>query len=154
MSTNAVVVADDNAISCSEIVEWLKAHEIAAYGTSDSSVMGLIEGIQARIVICRPGSTGIALFHALQEAADPPLVVLLSEAASAKDEVYYNGRLLVVVIRAPVQMAPLARFIKSVLGIASRLDSETLAALAVVPDDTAPTAAPTHANPLRLRLIH
>lgn len=154
MSTNAIVVADDNAVSCSEIVEWLKAHEIAAYGTSDSSVMRLIEGIQARIVICRPGSTGIALFHALQEAADPPLVVLLSEAASAKDEVYYNGRLLVVVIRAPVQMAPLARFIKSVLGIASRLDSETLAALAVVPDDTAPTAAPTHANPLRLRLIH
>lgn len=154
MSTSAVVVADDNAVSCSEIVEWLRAHEITAYGTSDSSVMGLIENLQARVVICRPGSTGIALFHALQEASDPPLVILLSEAASAKDEVYSNGRLLVVVIRAPVQMAPLARFIKSVLGIASRLDSQALAALAAASNEPASDPVPAPPGPSRPRLVH
>jgi len=152
MPTNAVVVADDNATSCSEIVEWLKANDVPAYATSDSSVMKLIEEVQARVVICRPGSTGIALFHALQEAADPPMVVLLSDAPSAKDEIYCNGRMLVAVIRTPVQMASLARFIKSVASISERLDRETLAKLAAPPEEAPP--APRPAGPMRLRVVH
>ena len=152
MSTNAVVVADDNAASCSEIVEWLKANDVPAYATSDSSVMKLIEEVHARVVICRPGSTGIALFHALQEAADPPMVVLLSDAPSAKDEIYCNGRLLVAVIRTPVQMASLARFVKSVANITVRLDRDALAALAAPAEDAPPAPMPT--SPMRLRVVH
>lgn len=152
MTAHAVVVADDNAASCNEIVEWLKASDVPAYATSDASVMRLIEEVRARVVICRPGSTGIALFHALQEAADPPMVVLLSDAPSARDEIYCNGRMLVAVIRTPVQMASLARFVKSVANITSRLDQETLAALAAPPDDVPP--APRPGNPMRLRVVH
>jgi DNA-binding NarL/FixJ family response regulator len=152
MPKNTVVVADDNAASCSEIVEWLTAYDVSAHAAADSSVMRLVEEVQARIVICRPGSTGIALFHALQETADPPMVVLLSDAPSAKDEIYCNGRLLVAVIRTPVQMASLARFVKSVMSIASRLDASTLAALAATPEELPP--APIPSSPTRLRLVH
>ncbi|TXL77170.1 hypothetical protein FHP25_10420 [Vineibacter terrae] len=149
MPANAVVVADDNPTSCSEIVSWLKAHDIDAHATSDASVVRLIEDVGARVVVCRPGSTGIALFHALQESADPPLIVLLSEASAAKDEVYFNGRLLVIVIRTPVAMAPLARFVKSVLGIATRGDSEAVLALASESLSSEPTAPQP-----QLRLVH
>jgi hypothetical protein len=152
MSSNAVVVADDNSATCGEIMEWLKVHDIAAYAMSDSAVMKLVDEVQARVVICRPGSTGIALFHALQEAADPPMVVLLSDAASAKDEIYCNGRLLVAVVRMPVQLPSLARFIKSVVNIAPRLDAAGLAKLVTSSDDTA--SMPTPRSPLRLRVIH
>jgi DNA-binding NarL/FixJ family response regulator len=153
MSTHAVVVADDNATSCSEIVEWLKANDVPAYATSDASVLKLIEEVRARVVICRPGSTGIALFHALQEAADPPMVVLLSDAPSAKDEIYCNGRMLVAVIRTPVQMASLARFVKSVASITERLDRDALAAL-VAPAEDVPPATPRPTGPMRLRVVH
>jgi DNA-binding NarL/FixJ family response regulator len=153
MSAHAVVVADDNAASCSEIVEWLKASDVPAYAMTDSSVIKLIEEVRARVVICRPGSTGIALFHALQEAADPPMVVLLSDAPSAKDEIYCNGRMLVAVIRTPVQMASLARFIKSVASITERLDRDALAAL-TAPAEEAQPAAPNPASPMRLRVVH
>lgn len=137
-----VVVVDDNAASCNEIVEWLRANNIAARPGYDAGVMRLIEDVKARVVICRPGSTGIALFHALQEAADPPMVVLLSDAPAAKDEIYCNGRMLVAVIRTPVQMPSLARFVKSVAGITSRLDPATLAALMAPADDAAATPEP------------
>jgi hypothetical protein len=147
-----VVVVDDNAASCNEIVEWLCANDIAARAASDSGVMRLIEDVKARIVICRPGSTGIALFHALQEATDPPMVVLLSDAPAAKDEIYSNGRMLVAVIRTPVQMPSLARFVKSVAGITSRLDPAALATLMAPADET--PATPDAQATAPLRLIH
>jgi hypothetical protein len=152
MSSHTVVVADDNPATCGEIMEWLKVHDIAAYAMSDSAVMKLVDEVQARVVICRPGSTGIALFHALQEAADPPMVVLLSDAASAKDEIYCNGRLLVAVVRMPVQLPSLARFIKSVVNIAPRHDAAALTKLVTSSDDA--PSVPTPRSPLRLRVIH
>lgn len=152
MSQNTVVVADDNPATCSEIMEWLRAHDVVAYAMSDSSVMKLVEEVQARVVICRPGSTGIALFHALQEATDPPMVVLLSDAPSAKDEIYCNGRLLVAVIRMPVQPASLARFIKSVVDIAPRLDAAALTKLVAASDEI--PSLPSSKGPLRLRVVH
>lgn len=155
MSSSAVVVADDNAATCGEIVEWLKAHDVAAYAVSDSSVIELVQQVRARVVICRPGSTGIALFHALQEAADPPVVVLLSDAPSAKDEIYCNGRMLVTVIRMPVNPAALARFVKSVVSITARLDASALATL-LNPGDEASRQAPDAAasNTMRFRIVH
>jgi hypothetical protein len=152
MSNNAVVVADDNPASCSEIIEWLRAHDVAAYAMSDSSVMKLVEEVQARVVICRPGSTGIALFHALQEATDPPMVILLSDAPSAKDEIYCNGRLLVAVVRMPVQIASLTRFVKSVVSIAPRIDAAALAKLVASSDEV--PSPPASRTPLRLRVVH
>jgi predicted ATP-grasp superfamily ATP-dependent carboligase len=118
-------------------------------------VIELVQRVRARVVICRPGSTGIALFHALQEAADPPVVVLLSDAPSAKDEIYCNGRMLVTVIRTPVNPAALARFIKSVVSIAARLDASALAMLLAPADEEtrpAPDAVPPGA--VRLRVVH
>lgn len=147
-----VIVVDDNPASCNEVVEWLRANDIAARAASDSGVMRLIEDVKARIVICRPGSTGIALFHALQEAADPPMVVLLSDAPAARDEIYCNGRMLVAVIRTPVQMPLLARFVKSVASIAQRLDPAALAALMVPADDK--PATPDVQDAATLRLVH
>ncbi len=122
MSGNAVVVADDDAAWCDGIVVWLIAEDVCAHATSNAPVIELIDAVGAGVVICRPGSTGVALFHALQEAAEPPVVVLLSDAPRVRDAVYGNGRLLVVVVRMPVQMPSLARFVKSVVGIKSRLD--------------------------------
>lgn len=149
MSSNAVVVVDDNAAGSGEIVEWLKAHDVVAYAAPDTSVMRLIEDVRARIVVCRPGSTGISLFHALQEATEPPMVVLLSDSASAKDEIYSNGRLLVAVIRMPVQMASLAQFIRSALNIAARPDVSALAALLAPQAEIVPL--PTRASTPRQR---
>ncbi|MCW5746911.1 MAG: hypothetical protein KIT36_12025 [Alphaproteobacteria bacterium] len=146
------MVADDSSTACGEVVEWLRAYDIVAHPASDESVMQLIDQVQPRLVICRPGSTGIALFHALQEIADPPMVVLLSESPSAKDEVYCNGRMLVAVIRTPVQMASLAQFVRSVLGIASRLDVAALAALIGSAADVPP--APAQHPPLPLKVVH
>ena len=152
MSSNAVVVIDDSNAGCGEIVDWLRAHDVAAYGASNTSVMRLIEDVKARIVICRPGSTGIALFHALQEAVEPPMVVLLSDSPGAKDEIYSNGRLLVAVVRMPVQMASLAQFVTAALNATSRLDIAALAALLAPRAEVPPTREP-HA-PLRFPLIH
>ncbi|HJQ55422.1 MAG TPA: hypothetical protein VJ890_00860 [Vineibacter sp.] len=152
MSSNAVVVVDDSNAGCGEIVDWLRAHDVAAYGASDTSVMRLIDDVRARIVICRPGSTGIALFHALQEAVEPPMVVLLSDSPGARDEIYSNGRLLVAVVRIPVQLASLAQFIRSALSATSRLDIASLAAMLAPAADIAPAPAPV--APLRLRVMH
>jgi DNA-binding NarL/FixJ family response regulator len=155
MSRNAVVVADDNAATCGEIVEWLKAHDVAAYSVSDSSVIELVQQVEARVVICRPGSTGIALFHALQEAADPPVVVLLSDAPSAKDEIYCNGRMLVTVIRMPVNTAALARFVKAVVSITARLDATALATLLDPAGEASPQAPDsTASSTMRFRVVH
>jgi DNA-binding NtrC family response regulator len=152
MSNNAVVVVDDSNAGCGEIVDWLRAHDVDAHGASNTSVMHLIEGVRARVVICRPGSTGIALFHALQEAIEPPMVVLLSDSPGAKDEIYSNGRLLVAVVRMPVQMASLAQFVKAALGATSRLDIAALAALLAPPADIPP--ARETVVPLRLPVAH
>jgi len=52
-----------------------------------------------------------------------------------------------------VQMASLARFVKSVASITERLDRDALAAL-VAPAEDVPPAAPKPTSPMRLRVVH
>ena len=150
MSRSAVVVAGDNVARCDEIIASLGEHEVSACAMSSPFMAGQLEAVRPRVAICQPGATGVALLEALQEMADPPLAVVLSAAPSAEDEVYCNGCLLVVVMRMPVPMASLARFVKTLVSIASRHDTArrkpALSVLGMSP--AAPKKAP------RLRIIH
>jgi len=123
---NVVVVADEDATRRRETVKWLKACGIEAYPQADETpnqpVMSMIRELRPRIVLCRPGSTGIAMFYPLRHMKEPPMIVMLSNSQSSKDEVHYDDRLIVASIRTPVQMASLCRFISAALTITARLD--------------------------------
>jgi len=130
---NVVVVAGDDDGHNAGIVSCLRLHKIAACAASGPATLELIRKSHPRVVVCQPGATGLALFHALDEIGDPPVVVVLSEAPWARDEVHCDGRILVVVIRMPVQMNALATFIKTVLGtLARRRSARTTPASGIV----------------------
>ena len=151
MCGSTVVIVADDAVRCEALIAWLEAHEVAACAVSSPAMIGLVEAARPRVVVCRPGATGTALFSALQEAADPPVVVVLSDAPIARDEVYCDGRLLVAVIRSPVAMASLAQFIKTVVGITSRRGSGGRQ-IRVAPAADMPV--PARKGPVRLRVVH
>jgi FixJ family two-component response regulator len=123
---NIVVVADDDATGCRKTVKWLKACGIEAYAqpsdASGQSILSMVRELRPRIVLCRPGPSGIAMFHPLRNMKEPPMIVVLSGDKSVKDEVHYEDRLIVTSIRTPVQMAALCRFISAALTITARLD--------------------------------
>lgn len=126
MRRNAVVVADEDAARCQTTVQWLSAYGIEAYPQPDEQpcqpVMSMIRELRPRIVLCRPGSAGIAMFYPLRNMKEPPMIVVLSDSPSAKDAVHYEDRLIVTSIGSPVQMAALCRFIAAALDITARLD--------------------------------
>jgi hypothetical protein len=122
---NVVVVADEDATRRRETVMWLKACGIEAYPqdeTPGQPIMSLIRELRPRIVLCRPGSSGMAMFYPLRHMKEPPMIVMLSNGKAAKDEVHYDDRLIVTSIRTPVEMASLCRFIGAALTITARLD--------------------------------
>jgi hypothetical protein len=123
---NAVVVADNDAARRAKTVEWLTACGIDACpqpdGEPGKALLELIREVQPRIVMCRPGPTGMALFHPLRHMKSPPMIVVVSDAKASKDEVHYEDRLIVASIRTPPQMAALCKFIAAALTITSRLD--------------------------------
>jgi hypothetical protein len=88
--------------------------------------MARIREIRPRVVLCRPGSTGIGLFHPLRSMKEPPMLILLSESKSAADEVRELNGLIVASIRTPVPMAPLCKFVGTALSIAARLDASNV----------------------------
>jgi hypothetical protein len=123
-----VVVADDDAARRRQTVEALRAGNIEAYPpppddkTPEKPIMDLIRELRPRIVVCRPSSTGVSMFYPLRSLKEPPMVIVLSGSASAKDEVHYVDRLIIASIRAPVRMAALCQFIRTALIITARLD--------------------------------
>ena len=67
----------------------------------------------------RPGSSGMTMFYPLRYMKEPPMMVMLTNARSSKDEVHYEDRLIVASIRTPVEMASLCRFISSAIPVDS-----------------------------------
>lgn len=126
MRRNAVVVADSDTARRAKTVEWLTACGIEAVpqpeGDSGKALLDLIRKVEPRIVMCRPGSAGMALFHPLRYMKSPPMLVVVSDAKSSKDEIHYEDRLIVASIRTPPQMAALCKFISAAMTITSRLD--------------------------------
>jgi hypothetical protein len=123
---NVVVVADEDSTRRRETVKWLKACGIEAYPQADETpgqpVMSMIRELRPRIVVCRPGSTGMAMFYPLRHMKEPPMIVMLSDREAQKDEVHCDDRLIVASIRTPVEMAALCRFIGTAMTITARLD--------------------------------
>lgn len=125
MRRNVVVVADDDTSRCRDTVKWLKGAGIEVYPQPDTPpkpIMTLIRELKPRIVLCRPGAAGIAMFYPLRNLEHPPTIVLLASGPNAKDEVYWDDGLIVTAVRTPVQMAALAKFIATALTITARLD--------------------------------
>lgn len=126
LRTTAVIVVDDKPARRRTMVKWLRAAGIAAFDpTADfrtKPVMTVIWDLQPRVVVCRPGSTGVALFHPLRNMREPPMVILLRDGASTRDEVHYVDGLIVASIGTPVPMAALCEFVRSALSINARLD--------------------------------
>ncbi|HJQ55941.1 MAG TPA: hypothetical protein VJ890_03490 [Vineibacter sp.] len=125
MRRNVVVVADDDSRRSRETVKWLKSAGIEAYPQPDTPpkpIMTLIRELKPRIVLCRPGAAGIAMFYPLRNLEQPPTIVLLANGPDAKDQVYWDDGLIVAAVRTPVQLAALAKFISTALSITARLD--------------------------------
>ena len=133
MRRNAVVVADDEAIRSGEVLQWLEAQEVRAYGTSDQTALDMVRELKPRVVVCSDRPDGIEFCYAVRELPEPPMVVVLSEDPLVRDDVYFDGLTVIAVVRAPVRMAALSQFISTALQIAARLDRA----------DRAPDAAAT-----------
>ncbi len=128
MRRNAVVVADDEAIRSGEVLQWLEAQEVRAYGTSDHTALDMVRELKPRVVVCSDRPDGIEFCYAVRELPEPPMVVVLSEDPLVRDDVYFDGLTVIAVVRAPVRMAALSRFIGTALQIATRLDRTDRAA--------------------------
>jgi hypothetical protein len=128
LRTTAVIVVDDKPARRRNTVKWLRTAGIAAFDPAadfaTKPVMTVIWELQPRVVICRPGSTGMALFHPLRNMREPPMVILLRDASPSptRDEVHYVDGLIVASIGTPVPMAGLCEFVRSALSINARLD--------------------------------
>lgn len=128
MRRHIVVVADDDVARRNETVEALKAGNIEAYPPPpddehpERPVLDLIRELKPRIVVCRQSQSSMSMFYPLRALKEPPMVIVLSNAASATDEVHYVDRLIIASIRAPVRSAALCRFIRTALTITARLD--------------------------------
>jgi hypothetical protein len=121
-----VVVADHNPARRAETVEWLNACGIEACSQPDDdagkTLLDFIREVQPRIVMCRPGTIGMSLFHPLRYMKTPPMLVMVSNAKASRDEIHYEDRLIVASIRTPPQMAALCKFIAAAMTITGRLD--------------------------------
>jgi DNA-binding response OmpR family regulator len=130
MRNKAVIVADDDPSRARHLVTWLRACGITAYTPSrdcrDTSTLAMIRELQPRLVVCRPGTTGIALFRPLCAMREPPMVILLQENSQAQDEVLHIEELIVASIRTPVPMPGLCAYIRSALAIIAELDAPAL----------------------------
>lgn len=142
------MVTGDDAGRSRAIASCLSVHDVSARAVCSSDLLEPVRIGRPRVVVCQPGSTGLALFHALRDATDPPVIVVLSEAPWSRDEVYCDGRLLVAVIRMPVEMLFLASFIKAVLNATVRFDEGRAPPAACAPSGSRPK------NQARLRIVH
>lgn len=122
MRRNTVVVAADEMFRAGEVLRWLEAEDVTAYGTSDQTALDMVQTLKPRVVVCSDGPEGIAFCHAVREMPEPPMVVVLSDDPLAEDDVYFDGLTVIAVVRAPVRLAALSQFISKALQITARLD--------------------------------
>lgn len=122
MRRNAVVIADDEAIRTGKVLQWLESQDVSAYGTSDQTALDMVRELKPRVVVCSDKPDGMSFCHAVRELPEPPMIVVLSEDPLVRDDVYFDGRTMIAVVRSPVRMAALSRFISTALHITARLD--------------------------------
>lgn len=122
MRRNSVLVADADAIRRDRLMAWLGAQDVSAVAASDHDAEGIGRELTPRLVVCRHDSVGISLCHSLRELPEPPMFVVVSDDPATEEQVYYDGRAVVAVVGAPVEMGALARFIDFALGASARLD--------------------------------
>jgi len=122
MRRNAVVVADDEAIRTGKVLQWLESQDVSAYGTSDQTALDMVRELKPRVVVCSDKPDGMSFCHTVRELPEPPMIVVLSEDPLVRDDVYFDGRTVIAIVRAPVRMAALCRFISTALNITARLD--------------------------------
>ncbi|MCW5746910.1 MAG: hypothetical protein KIT36_12020 [Alphaproteobacteria bacterium] len=124
MRNNAVVVAADEAFKTRDVLQWLEADDVRAYGSSDHTALDMVRELRPRVVVCSDGPDGIAFCHAVRELPEPPMIVVLSEDPTVNDDVYFDGLTVIALVRAPVRMAALSRFISTALQVTARLDNK------------------------------
>jgi hypothetical protein len=122
MDRDAVLVVDDDALGERQIAHWLGAQDVFPYLSSETSLAALGGEKAPRIVICKPGSSGVAVFHWLQGLKDQPIVLILSEEPAQPDAVQGEGKSLTAVMHAPVNGAGMARLVKLLLDVSARID--------------------------------
>lgn len=121
MDRDAVLVVDDDALGEMQIAHWLGAQDVFPYLSSETSLAALSGEKSPRIVICKPGSSGVAVFHWLQNLKDQPIVLILSEEPTQPGKVHGNGKSLTAVMHAPVDGAGMARLVKLLLDVSDRI---------------------------------
>lgn len=121
MDRDAVLVVDDDALGERQMANWLGAQDIFPYLSSETSLSALGGEKAPRIVICKPGSSGVAVFHWLQNLKDQPIVLILSDEPTRPGAVHGDGKSLTAVMHAPVDGAGMARLVKLLLDVSSRI---------------------------------
>jgi hypothetical protein len=121
MDRDAVLVVDDDALGERQIAHWLGAQDVFPYLSSETS-LAMLSGQKApRIVICKPGSSGVAVFHWMQNLKDQPIVLILSDEPAQPGKVQGDGKSLTAVMHAPVDGAGMARLVKLLLDVSTRI---------------------------------
>jgi hypothetical protein len=121
MDRDAVLVVDDDALGERQMANWLGAQDIFPYLSSETSLSALSHEKAPRIVICKPGSSGVAVFHWMQHLKDQPIVLILSDEPQQPGKVQGDGKSLTAVMHAPVDGAGMARLVKLLLDVSSRI---------------------------------
>lgn len=121
MDRDAVLVVDDDALGERQIAHWLGAQDVFPYLSSETSLAALNGARAPRIVICKPGSSGVAVFHWLQNLKDQPIVLILSDEPAQPGKVHGDGKSLTAVMHAPVDGAGMARLVKLLLDVSARI---------------------------------
>jgi len=124
MDRDAVLVVDDDALGERQIAHWLGAQDVFPYLSSETSLLSLNGEKAPRIVICKPGSSGVAVFHWLQNLKDQPIVLILSDEPAQPGKVHGDGKSLTAVMHAPVDGAGMARLVKLLLDVSGRITRE------------------------------
>jgi DNA-binding response OmpR family regulator len=121
MDRDAVLVVDDDALGERQIAHWLGAQDVFPYLSSETSLATLSGRKAPRIVICKPGSSGVAVFHWMQSLKDQPIVLILSDEPAQPGKVQGDGKSLTAVMHAPVDGAGLSRLVKLLLDVSTRI---------------------------------
>jgi len=121
MDRDAVLVVDDDALGERQIAHWLGAQDVFPYLSSETSLAALSGQKAPRIVICKPGSSGVAVFHWMQSLKDQPIVLILSDEPAQPGKVHGDGKSLTAVMHAPVDGAGLSRLVKLLLDVSTRI---------------------------------
>jgi hypothetical protein len=122
MRRNTVVVANGEIARTGEVLRWLETQEVHACGMPDRQAIDTVRELKPRVVVCGDGPDGMAFCHAVRELPEPPMIVVLSDDPTVQDDVYFDGLTVIAVVRTPVRMAALSRFITTAMEVTVRLD--------------------------------